>query len=132
MADPDAESPPDEHKVKTILIVEDDEGIGTFLVEVITSETAYHPLLVTSADEALERVKTLVPDLFLLDYQLAPTNGLKLFDQLQEIEPLQGIPAILMSANIPRKALADRQISGIEKPFSLDDLLGTIEQAFVS
>jgi DNA-binding response OmpR family regulator len=112
----------------TIMIVEDDVHIGTFLVEAITQETAYRALLVGNASEALEAVKSLKPHLLVLDYQLPDINGLDLYDQIHVMSELETVPAIMMSARLPRRELERRTIIGIHKPFDLDDFLQMVKK----
>src|SRR5579859_605404 len=119
MADTDNSSEEVAQHIKSILIVEDNEDIGTFLVEAIQSETSYRPMLVENADRALETIKTLVPDLFILDYQLPHMDGLKLYDHLHAIKALGHVPALIMSANPPIKEIQKRGLSSIHKPFEL-------------
>src|SRR5438034_6266798 len=45
---------------------------------------------------------------------------------------LRTVPAIVMSANLPRSELQERHLVGVEKPFDLDDLLQTIEHVLAS
>jgi DNA-binding response OmpR family regulator len=110
-------------QVKTILIVEDDEDIGVFLELAITTETGYHCLLAADGFHAMEHVKTVVPDLFLLDYQLPNMNGLELYDYLHGQEALQHVPALFMSVNPPMKELEKRRVYAIKKPFELEEML---------
>lgn len=112
-----------------ILIVEDDEDIGHVIVETLLQETAYIPLFVTTGHGALHAVQTIVPALFLLDYQLPSITGIQLFDQFQHVPALATVPTIMMSANLPDAELDKRRILGLKKPFDLDDLLAIIEQA---
>lgn len=116
-----------EQQIKTILIVEDDGAIGEFLVEMLKLFTPYQALLATDGMQALEMVKTVVPDLFLLDYFLPKMNGLELSLQFQEREELWATPVLLMSASNPVQEIEEHRISFIKKPFELDDLLQMIE-----
>jgi DNA-binding response OmpR family regulator len=118
----------EETPAKTILVVEDDELIGTFLAEAISQETPYHPLLVSEGLEALRATNDIKPSLFLLDYRLPKMNGLELYDHLHAKEGLETVPAILISANLPLRELTKRDILGIKKPFDLDQLLAAIEK----
>jgi len=106
---------------KVILIVEDDEDIGFFLVEAIRQETPYHPIWVKDGFAALKTVHNLKPDLFILDYQLPYMDGIELYDQLRAKQELAEVPAIFMTANIgmPRHALEKRKIVGLSKGFVL-------------
>ncbi|HLI70004.1 MAG TPA: response regulator [Ktedonobacteraceae bacterium] len=112
----------------TVMIVEDDVHIGAFLVEAITEETPYHALLVGSSAEALERLKSLKPNLLILDYHLPGIDGLRLYDKVHEIPEMQEIPAIMMSARLPQRELQKRSIVGINKPFDLDDFLQKVTE----
>ncbi len=117
-----------DHSVKTILVVEDDTDIGMFLVQAILQETRYQAMLVADGLQALNVVASIRPNLFILDYQLPSMNGIELYDQLQETQELQGTPAILISARLPRREIAKRKIVGMTKPLELDDFLQTIER----
>jgi DNA-binding response OmpR family regulator len=113
--------------LRTVMIVEDDVDIGAFLVEAIAQETPYHALLLANGNEALVKLQDLKPSLLILDYHLPGINGLELYDQIHAMPDLQQVPAIMMSARLPRRELEQRTIVGINKPFELDDLLQTVK-----
>lgn len=123
----DSPSKPDDD-VKMILVVEDDAGIGTFLVQAITQETPYLALLVSDGFQALNAVANVKPSLFILDYQLPKMNGIELYDKLHATQEMERVPAIVISARLPRKEIEERRIIGMNKPLELDDLLKTIEK----
>jgi CheY-like chemotaxis protein len=114
--------------LKTVMIVEDDVHIGAFLVEVITQETPYHALLIGNGNDALAAVNNLKPSLFILDYHLPGMNGLELYDHIHDLPDMLQVPAIMMSARLPRQELEERSIVGINKPFELDDFLQTVRK----
>ena len=116
---------------KTILVVEDDSAIGTFLLEAIAQETPYYPLLVPDAFEALKAMQGIRPNLILLDYYLPKMNGIELYDRLQAIPDCANIPVILLTTNLDKRLeeIAERNLLGLSKPVDLDDLLNTIEKA---
>ena len=118
----------DRTDVKTILVVEDDKDVGTFLVLMLLTERPYQTLLVTDGFQALQVVHDLKPSLFLLDYQLPGMNGIALYDRLHAITDFADIPAIIISANLPTRALQERHLTSVSKPFDVDQLLHTIEQ----
>ena len=68
--------------VKTILVVEDDVGIGSFLTQAISQETPHQAMLVTDGFQALNAIRSIKPGLFILDYQLPRMNGIELYDKL--------------------------------------------------
>ena len=116
------------YAAKTILLVEDDLAIGGFLVEALQLETPYQASLATDGIQALKRVKTLMPDLFVLDYGLPQMNGLELYDRLQATETFTRIPTLFMSAYVPRREIEQRGLALLEKPFELEDFLTVIDK----
>lgn len=114
--------------VKTVLIVEDDESIGAFILRTILDETSHQAILVTDGHKAIETVKSLKPNLLVLDYHLPRMNGIELYDNIHANKELEHVPAILMSASLPKNEARKRKITCLEKPFELDALLKTIDE----
>jgi len=50
------------------------------------------------------------------------------YDRLHTMEEVAEIPTIMYSTNLPTKELERRQITGLSKPFELDELLSAIER----
>jgi CheY-like chemotaxis protein len=117
----------EQRPLHTILIVEDDTSIGTFLLEAIAGETPYHALLVASGPEALAALQLLTPHLLILDYHLPGIDGLRLYDLVHAMPGMRQIPAIMMSARLPQQELENRCIVGMNKPFELDDFLQRVK-----
>jgi DNA-binding response OmpR family regulator len=115
-------------RLKTILLVEDDLNIGEVLVQAIIQETSYVAVLADDGFGALKFVENLTPNLFILDYQLPRMNGIELYDKLHAMDKLADVPAIMMSARLPQRELAKRNIIAMNKPIDLDDFLQTIDQ----
>ncbi len=111
---------------KTVLVVEDDASVGACFVQAIVEETPYMAFFVTDADQALQVMRDLKPDMLLLDYQLPHMNGFELYDHMQEQNVLADIPVLFVSANLPQKEIEKRNLIGLQKPFELDDLLAMI------
>lgn len=116
-------------RAKLILVVEDDEAIGTLLVQLLGQETCYQALLAADGFEALNVVREVKPDLFILDYQLPAMNGIQLYDSLHVMSQLENVPAILLSARLPRHEVEKRSLISLGKPFDLDELLETVNKA---
>lgn len=128
---PDAHQQPKgagDTSVKTILVVEDDEDIGSFLVQAISQETTHHALLVSDGFQALKTIHELKPNLLIIDYQLPHMNGIELYDRLSTVKDLESPPAIMMSARLPTHEIAKRKIVAMKKPFELQELLNSIEK----
>ena len=118
---------------KTILIVEDDADIGSFIFQAIYQETTHNALLVTDGFQALKAVHNLKPDLFIIDYQLPYMNGIELYDRLQTSPECANVPVILLTTNLDKRLeeIEERNMVGLSKPVDLDDLLNTIEKALI-
>lgn len=82
----------------------------------------------TALREQLAEVLEHTPDLLLLDYHLPGINGIELYDRLHTTKGLEEVPAIMVSARLPRQELASRKIVGMNKPLDLDELLEMIEK----
>ena len=123
--DTTARSQADEYK-PTILVVEDDENIGMFVVQALSTETPYRAILVTDGLQALNIVDKVKPRLFITDYRLPYMNGIELYDRIRP--KIDDTPTIIMSAYMPEQEVQKRKLVSLNKPFELDDLLNTVER----
>jgi DNA-binding response OmpR family regulator len=115
------------HRNKTILVVEDDDSIGSLLVEVLSQETPYQAMLVTDGLQALQLVREVKPCLFITDYRLPHMSGIELYDRLCATKDLENTPTIIMSAYLPQEEVQKRRLVSLNKPFELDEFLDTVE-----
>ncbi len=113
---------------KVILVVEDDDSIGSMLLETLSQETPYKTVLVNDGFQALQAVRSTKPDLFITDYRLPNMNGIELYDRLRRTRNFDDTPAIIMSAYLPEEEVRKRQLIGLSKPFEIDEFLETIEK----
>ncbi|HET8846021.1 MAG TPA: response regulator [Ktedonobacteraceae bacterium] len=115
---------------KTVLIVDDDRDIGELLRSIIVDQTSYRVVWIAESDLALEAAPHLKPSLILLDYVMPTLDGLKLFDYMQGLEHIRGVPVVLISAksSIPFEQLQARGIHFLGKPFEMDDLLDLLNR----
>jgi len=116
--------------VKTVFIVEDDEAIGTLLVQVIEQETSYQAVLAPDGFQALKMLRTVKPDLLILDYGLPDMNGLEFYDTIHAVKSLKHLPVLMVSAQTARiqKEVKARQLPQLQKPVELTTLLEAIER----
>lgn len=115
--------------VKTILVVEDDRNIASFIVEAIKQETSHQAFFAFDGYQALKIIRNLKPDFLLLDYGLPSMNGLELYDHIHAIKELEHIPALLLSADPPFEEAKKRNIMCLQKPVELSGLLQAIESS---
>ena len=117
---------------KMIFIVEDDEAVGALLVQAIEQETSYQAVLTSDGFQALKMLRTVKPDVLLLDYGLPDMNGLELYDTIHAVKALERLPALIISAEAARiqKEVKARQLPLLKKPFELTHLFEAIERLF--
>ena len=115
---------------RIVLIVDDDRDVGDILQKIILDQTDYKVVWIAESDLALDAAWYLRPSLLLLDYMLPSIDGLDLYDRLQGIEGMRGVPTVLISASetLPFEELRARGIYLLKKPFELDDLLDMVAQ----
>jgi len=116
---------------ETVLIVEDDDEIRSFLRDAIVGPAGYRVLTASDGEEGLERALTNKPDLLLLDLMLPRLSGLDLLSQLRE----RGchIPTIILTAYGSEEAILKAFRLGakdfLQKPFGVDDVQTAIGNA---
>jgi two-component system, response regulator, stage 0 sporulation protein F len=81
--------------MKKILLVDDEEGIQLLYQEEFQDE-GYEVTSAFTGEEALEKFKTEVPDLVILDIQMPGMNGIEVLRQMKMVAPQ--LPIILSTA----------------------------------
>lgn len=92
--------------VSTILVVEHDPSHGEAVTRHFSFKPHHYAKVVTSAAAALNFVKYIKPDLFLLEHHPPDLDGLALYDLLHETKELASIPAIIFGVPLPTQAHA--------------------------
>lgn len=113
---------------KSVLIVEDDAGIGDLLLYLLSQETPYKVMLAVNGLQALDDIQRMTPSLFMLDYHLPGMTGIELADRLRTMETFKHVPIIIMSARLPIQDIEQRKLLGMSKPFDLAMLLQTVKK----
>ena len=112
-----------------VLIVEDEEALGTLLEYNLTKE-GFETILVRDGEEALLRVEEERPDAVVLDWMLPSVSGIEVCRRLRAGPETQNIPVVMLTA---RSEESDK-IRGLEtgaddyltKPFSMGELAARI------
>lgn len=118
------------NKRKTILIVEDEKEIHTWLNELLKEE--YTILTAYNGVEALEIIKTRIPDIIISDVMMSEMDGIELCRKIKGDNKTCHIPFIMLTA----KTSVSHRIEGLEsgansyipKPFHPDHLLVRIQK----
>ena len=113
-----------------ILIVDDEEKIRTMLRGIFQDE-GFRTLEADSGGEVLDLVAKWHPRLVLLDIWMPHVDGIALLEQLQARDP--ELPVIVISGHgTIETAVRATQLGAVdflEKPFSLDTLLRSVQRA---
>ncbi|HLR52959.1 MAG TPA: response regulator [Candidatus Avamphibacillus sp.] len=113
---------------KTILVVDDENGIRMLLKEMF-SEKGYNVLNAETGTGALDMVEKNKIDLIIIDYKLPVMDGIKVLKEMEKNNKL--IPAILISGmfeNIHQDIKESRLIKGtLAKPFDIEELFNKVD-----
>ena len=123
----------DQAATSTILVVINDLKFNEFLVEALKIKFPCEVLSVTTGRSAVGAVKSVKPDLLIIDYQLPDLNALELSDRLHGIKELASVPTIII--NLHMTSWSERQrghIIYLRRPFQLNDLYATVKQALIA
>lgn len=114
-----------------ILVIDDSKEIIAHLTERVLPTFGYKTLATNNGRSGLQMIREHQPDLIMLDYNLPEMTGI---DVLQEMaQESISIPVILMTGYGSELAAIEAFRLGIKdyliKPFTLDEVLETIERA---
>ncbi len=123
-----------DYNKKTVLIVEDNDEVRTFLVNVLNEE--YNIIDFSNGKEAVSFMEKEIPDLIISDVMMPEMDGLELCTYVKTNESTNHLPVILLTA----KSSIDNKIDGlstgadayISKPFSTQILKLSIQNLLTS
>lgn len=109
-----------------VLVIEDEDLVARFLDRILTKE-GYDLFFSNQGGRGLEKVKSIHPDLIILDLGLPDRDGLEL---LMELKSISKAPIIVLTARDNDEDKVTALDSGAEdyltKPFSTPELLARI------
>jgi len=82
--------------MKKILIIEDEKILLELLEKKLTQE-GYDVSIARDGEEGLEAIKTIKPELILLDIIMPKMGGFEVMEEIQKNEELKKIPIIIIS-----------------------------------
>jgi DNA-binding response OmpR family regulator len=107
---------------KHILIVDDEQDIRAIVRISLEKFAGWRTILAATAEEALEKARSQLPDAILLDITMPDTDGFQVWDKLQSDPLTKSIPVILLTAktsSLDKKRFSDMGVAGvITKPFN--------------
>jgi DNA-binding response OmpR family regulator len=113
-----------------ILVVDDDPDVLRML-QVVLGRSGHQVLTASSGMEGLVRAQGDRPDLVLLDIMMDGMDGWEVLKLLKLEEATRSIPVVILSARVEARdkirGLQEGAVDYITKPFSVKDLLGTLE-----
>ena len=114
-----------------IFYIEDNIDNRTLIRRILTAE-GYQVVEAGNAREALEMLKSLHPDLILMDINMPEMDGYTLTAQIRGMSGFESVPIVALTANVMR---GDRERSleagcdgYIQKPIDIDILPQQIER----
>jgi two-component system nitrogen regulation response regulator NtrX len=115
---------------ESILIVDDESGVRTSLVGILSDE-GYLPEAVESGEACLAALETRRFDLILLDVWLPKTDGLETLSRIRTLDP--DVPVVVISGHgtieTAVKAVRMGAQDFVEKPLSLEKTLLAVKNA---
>jgi two-component system cell cycle response regulator DivK len=116
---------------RTILHVEDNFD-NRLLVRRLLNASGYKIVEAENAVGAMNALKSLRPDLILMDINMPDVDGYTLTSKIKSIPHLFGIPVIAITANVmkgDRERTLDAGCDGyIEKPIDVDRFIDQVEK----
>jgi two-component system repressor protein LuxO len=118
------------HRTDSILLVEDSPPMAMVYIEYLRKHPCQINHVATGA-EALKTINTEAPDLILLDLQLPDMNGLAVLTEVKRLGLSTAVIVITAhgSMDIAVEIMRNGADDFIEKPFSADRLLVTVQNA---
>ncbi|MGE5610416.1 MAG: response regulator [Bacillota bacterium] len=116
----------------TILVVEDEAATRRPLARLLRNE-GYTVATAVNAYEAMAGIRTLKPDLILMDVGIPPMDGLTCLMLLQQEDPANRIPVILVTGFSDENTIARGQQMNVKahlvkSQFTVDELMGLVRK----
>ncbi len=114
-------------------LLEDDVAIQEML-QLVLQDAGHTVIIFPTAEACMATLEqspaAALPDLLIVDWRLSGTiTGIEVIQKIRTIPYLRTLPIILTTAAAfsDTEALQDLQISFLEKPFSVDDMIALVK-----
>ena len=115
-----------------ILVVEDDADTAELMV-MLLDRSGWQSMAVTNAQDALDVLSTVKPDLLILDYMLPDRDGLEVLKTVKGDEFLSDVPVVFYSAHDGTEVRAAAEAHGaakwVRKGTGIGNLLNAVAAA---
>ncbi len=117
----------------SILVIEDEANIRLFVTANLRAR-GYTVYEAGTGTQGLEIIRTLNPNLVILDMFLPDISGRDILQTMSEDASLRTIPVLLMTAALPGKneEVFSNVVQRVVKPASLTTLLSAVQAALAS
>jgi DNA-binding response OmpR family regulator len=116
---------------KKVLIIDDDR-VSLLSISARLRASGFRTVAAADAIMATTIAKQENPDLIVLDINLPGGDGITVMQHMSSINTLSLTPIIIItgteSESLKKRALDSGAIAFFQKPFSLDELVGTIQK----
>ncbi len=116
-------------KQKQILVVDDDKNLVKVL-KVVLTKAGHRVFTAYDGEQALERIKRVIPDLIVLDMMMPKMNGIELARHLLAFMSGGHIPIIFLTVKRDKEDVEKAYKSGADwylaKPFNREELLTAV------
>lgn len=111
---------------KTVLVVDDDESVLSFLSFSLKND-GFYVIEARDAERGLQALRTRKPDLILLDIMLPKMDGFSMCRALRKVPGMESVPVLFITAYADPFSLDKTEQAGaqglIEKPIMYSELL---------
>jgi DNA-binding NtrC family response regulator len=123
-----------ETPVKSVILLVDDQDTIRFFLEKTLKQEGYEAVTARTGAEAIEKARSVVPDLVLLDLKLPDMDGIEVLRKIKEIFPEVGVVMITAFGDIETavNAMKNGAYDFVSKPINLDQLLMVIKKGLES
>ena len=117
-------------KPAKILVIDDEPEI-TDIIETFLENAGYEVKSENSSTIGIDRAKTFLPDLVLLDIMMPSMDGYEICEELKRCEKTKNIPIVFLTGKDARRDEGKSfQVGGVlyvKKPFSCERLLNIVK-----
>jgi CheY-like chemotaxis protein len=116
-------------RVRRVLIVEDDDAIGSLVQQALLDEGGYEVRRAGDGVEALEVLGGWRPDVIVLDLMMPRMDGWRFREEQRRRAIADDVPVLVASASRRVDSLdAGFAAAVIRKPFDLDELIRRVDE----